>query len=72
MKKRTIKAEDLFRLKIPTSVSISPHEKKVAFTVEWIDFKENKYYANIHLLDVRSGKVTQFTHGNQNDSSAVW
>lgn len=72
MKKRTITDKDLFRIKVPTSVSISPNEKKVAFTVEWIDSKENKYYANIHLLDIPAGKVTQFTHGNQNDSSAVW
>jgi len=71
-KRRTIKAEDLFRLKIPTSVSLSPDEKKTAFTVEWKDEKENKYYANIHLLDVASGQVKQFTHGNQNDSQPIW
>ena len=71
-KRPTIKAEDLFRLKIPTSVSLSPDEKRAAFTVEWIDEKEKKYYANIHLLDVASGLVKQFTHGNQNDSQAVW
>ena len=72
MKKRTIKAEDLYHLRIPTSVSISPNEKKAAFTVEWIDEKEKKYYANIHLLDIESGTVRQFTHGNQSDSQAVW
>ncbi len=72
MKKRAITDKDLLRINVPTSISISPDEKKVAYTVEWIDAKENKYYANIHLLDIPSGKITQFTHGNQNDSSAVW
>jgi len=71
-KRRTIKAEDLYRLKVPTSLTMSPNEKKVAFTVEWIDEKEKKYYANIHLLDIASGQVKQFTHGNQSDGQAVW
>ncbi|MGH8015041.1 MAG: hypothetical protein ACREBV_02500, partial [Candidatus Zixiibacteriota bacterium] len=72
MKKRAITDKDLLRFNVPTSISISPDEKKVAYTVEWIDAKENKYFANIHLLDIPSGQISQFTHGNQSDSSAVW
>ncbi len=70
--KKPIKTDDLFNLKLPTSVSFSNNESKIAYTVEWMDKKENKYYQNLHLVDVNSQESVQFTHGNQNDSAAVW
>ncbi len=70
--KKPIGTHDLFNLKLPTSVSISNNESKIAYTVEWMDEKENKYYQNLHLVDVHSKKSVQFTHGNQSDSSAIW
>jgi len=72
MKKRLIKAEDLYNLRIPTSISISPDERQAAFTVEWMNQKKKEYYTNIHLLNIASGKITQFTHGNQTDGQCVW
>ena len=70
--KKPITTHDLFNLKLPTSVSLSNNESKIAYTVEWMDEKENKYFQNLHLADLNSKTSTQFTHGNQNDSSAVW
>jgi len=71
-KRRPIKAEDLFKLRLPAAVAISPNESLVAYTVERMDKKKNKYYRNIHLLDLKLGKSSQFTHGDQNDGGAVW
>lgn len=71
-KKRAITAEDLFKLRLPTSVSISNDETKIAYTVEWMDKKENKYFKNIHLYDLETGESTLFTNGNQNDNEAIW
>ena len=71
-RKPGISGEDLFRLRIPTSVSINPDESAIAYTVERMDQKENKYFSNIFMCDLASGEQRQFTHGNQNDKDAVW
>ena len=71
-RKPGISGEDLFRLRIPTSVSINPAESTVAYTVERMDKKENKYFSNIFMCDLATGEKRQFTHGNQNDKAAIW
>ncbi len=71
-KKKSITAEDLYRLRVPTSVSISPDEKQVAYTVERMNEKKKKYFANIYLLNIASQKSSQFTFGDHSDSQAVW
>ena len=71
-KRRPIKAEDLFELRLPTSVSISPDESRIAYTVERMDDKERKYFSNIYLYDLKAGDTRQFTHGDHNDGQAVW
>ena len=69
---RKIAAKDLFKYQVLTAVSISPNERYVAYTVERIDVQDNKYYTNLHLLDLKSGTSVQFTHGKQNDSKPYW
>jgi dipeptidyl aminopeptidase/acylaminoacyl peptidase len=71
-KRRPITAEDLFKLRIPTSVSISPDETKILYTVERMDPDKNKYFSNIFMCDLATGKSHQFTHGDHNDRPAAW
>ncbi len=70
--RRPIKDTDLLRLSALTSVSLSPDETKVAWTAERIDEKENKYYSNIWIKDLRNGSTRRFTHGNWSDGKVVW
>lgn len=70
--RRPIKDTDLLRLNIPTSISLSPDESRVAWTVERIDDKENKYYANTWIRDLRTLETRQFTHGNWSDARPSW
>jgi len=72
VRKRPITAEDLFKLRIPTSVALSHDETRVAYTVERMDREDRKYYTNIHLLDIATGVSRQFTHGNHSDGFPVW
>ncbi|PWB75858.1 hypothetical protein C3F09_01735 [candidate division GN15 bacterium] len=69
---RKITAKDLFRYQVLTSVSISPDERYVAYTVEHIDEKDNKYYTNLYMLDLKIGSNIQFTHGKQSDGKPYW
>ncbi len=71
-KRRPIKAEDLFDLRVPIAVSIAPDESKIAYTVERMDQKENKYFSNIFIRNLETKESLQFTYGNHNDSQAVW
>ena len=71
-KRRAITAEDLFQLKLPNSVSLSPDETKIVFTLEHMDKKENKYFSNIYLFDLVQKQTLQFTFGNHNDGEAIW
>lgn len=70
--RRAITADDLFTLKIATSVSLSPDERKVGYTVEQIDYENNKYYTNIYMQDIVGGRTTQFTHGQYADGRPIW
>ncbi len=70
--RRSITADDLFKLKVLTGLAIAPDEKKVAYTVEQVDFDANKYFTNIHMLDLATGKSDQFTHGQNGDGRPVW
>lgn len=70
--RRPIKDTDLLRLNVLTSVALSPDETRLAWTAERIDDKENKYYTNIWIKDLRSGQTRQFTQGNWSDGKPVW
>ncbi|MDZ4724278.1 MAG: S9 family peptidase [candidate division Zixibacteria bacterium] len=72
LKKRKIEASDLFGLNIATSIAMSPTESQVAYIVERIDSKENKYYSNIFMYDNKLKACRPFTQGKQGDSSLAW
>ncbi|RME28427.1 MAG: hypothetical protein D6800_03925, partial [Candidatus Zixiibacteriota bacterium] len=71
-RKRKITAEDLYNFRIATSVAISPDESRIAYTVERMDKKDQKYYTNIFVHDLTDGETRQFTHGKQVDGTPVW
>ncbi len=71
-KRPGIGARDLYRLRIPTGLAISPDERQVAYTVERMDEKERKYFTNIFMLDIAGGASRQFTHGDWTDGQPVW
>lgn len=71
-RRRPIAAKDLFNLKLPTAVAMSPDERHICYTVEQIDAEDNKYYSNLHMYDLAADCESQFTHGKQNDGQPIW
>ena len=71
-KRRLLRADDLFNVRLPIAIAMSPNERAVAYTVEWMDQKENKYFSNIHICDLGTRQSRQFTHGNHKDGAPVW
>ncbi len=67
-----IDAKDLFRLRVVTGLAMAPDEKRIAYSIERTDEADNKYYSNIHMLDITTGSTAAFTHGKHNDLTPAW
>ncbi|MEZ5360371.1 MAG: S9 family peptidase [Candidatus Zixiibacteriota bacterium] len=71
-KKRFVEAEDVCRLKLATSVALSPDEKKAAFTVERVSEDKRKYFSTIHVAGVDGSESREYTHGEVYDRGIAW
>jgi dipeptidyl aminopeptidase/acylaminoacyl peptidase len=71
-KKRFVEAEDLCRLSVVTSATMSPDEKKIAYTIETISEDKRKYYSHIYMADIATGESQRFTFGEVADRGLAW
>jgi dipeptidyl aminopeptidase/acylaminoacyl peptidase len=72
--KRTITAEDLYRLQIISDVRISPNGKHAIYVLQRVEQKTEKKYANLWLVDTdKDGQpARQFTFGDHKDAQPRW
>ena len=70
--KRYVEAEDVCRLRVITSVAISPDEKKIAYIVETVSADKRKYFSHIYVVDIETGRSQQYTFGEVSDRGVVW
>lgn len=71
-KKRLIEKEDICRIKNMGGAVLSPDEKMIAYTVETVSDDKKKYFSHLHVADLKSGEVRQFTFGEINDRAPAW
>ena len=71
-KKRHITAEDLYRIQLISSCSISPDGRHVVFCLQRVDRNSEKKYSNLWIVPTDGGRARQFTHGDQIDSQPKW
>ncbi|MFN2176527.1 MAG: S9 family peptidase [Anaerolineales bacterium] len=71
-KRRPIKAEDLYKIKIISDTRISPSGKYVVFAQQRIDSKTEQKYSNLWIQSTKGGKPTQLTFGDQKDFQPRW
>ncbi|MGB3340590.1 MAG: S9 family peptidase [bacterium] len=71
MKRKPIGTQDLCKLKFLREIALSPCGKKVAYTVEWMDRKKNKYFSNLYVI-TEKGKIHHFIRGNKNIKLPKW
>jgi dipeptidyl aminopeptidase/acylaminoacyl peptidase len=72
MKKRTITAEDLLRMKFIRSIRLSPDESRVMFTVEVMSEDKKKYHSHIYMINVDGSDLRQYTFGDVSDSNPIF
>jgi len=70
--RRRIEAADLCRLKLITSVALSPDEKKTAYTLQTISDNRRRYYSHIYVVNCRTKESRQYTYGEVSDHGIVW
>ena len=71
-KKRTITAEDLYRLVVLSDTRLSPDGRHVIYYIQRVESKTEKKYSNLWVVDVGTATARQFTYGDQNDSQPRW
>jgi dipeptidyl aminopeptidase/acylaminoacyl peptidase len=71
-RKRTMRAEDLYRFQLVSGCELSPDGAHVAYSLQRVDRKSEKKYSNLWVVPVSGGPSRQFTFGNQTDSDAKW
>jgi len=69
---RTVKPEDLFRLKFLQDGQLSPDGKTIAYAVSHVDAEKEEEYAAIWLLSLETGKSRQLTAGLARDANPQW
>ncbi len=70
--KRVITAEDLYRFQLISDCEISPDGEYVVFSVQRVDQKTEKKYANLWVIPTDGGHGRQFTYGDQRDTRPRW
>jgi dipeptidyl aminopeptidase/acylaminoacyl peptidase len=69
---KRITADDLYRMEVISALAISPDGRSIMYSVQRVDRKTQKKYANLWCVDTVSGEVRQFTYGDQYDSTPKW
>lgn len=70
--KRSIEAEDLYRLQSVSECQISPDGRHAVFCVGRVKRENEKKYANLWLVETRTGLARQLTYGEQVDRHPRW
>lgn len=71
MKKKYVAIDDLYRLQFLREIALSPDGARVAYTVEWMDKKKNKYFSNLYVA-YDDGKIRQFIGGEKDIKNPQW
>ncbi|MBN2385323.1 S9 family peptidase [bacterium] len=70
--KRLVRAEDLYQIELITNFDLSPDGRHVIYSVQRIDPKKQKKYANLWVVSTQGGQARQFTYGDQVDRAPRW
>ncbi len=70
--KRPMSSQDLFAFQMVDDPQVSPDGQELAFVKTWLDAEQNRYRANIFIMDLSTGDTRQLTHGSAQDTHPRW
>ena len=71
-KLRNVTPEDLFRLDVLQDALLSPDGKTAVYGLSYVDIEKEEEYANLWLLDIKTGESRALTSAKNRDSAAAW
>lgn len=71
MKRKHVAINDLYKINFLREIALSPDGRQVAYTVEWMDKKDNKYYTNLYLINDK-GRIRHFISGKKDIKQIRW
>src|SRR5437762_10867178 len=69
---RAITPDDLYALRIPSDVQLSPDGERVAYVLTTIEREADEYRSSIWTVPAKGGEPVQFTRGAKHDSAPRW
>ena len=69
---RLMTPQDLWAIKRVDNPSVSPDQKRIAFTVQSWSIENNRPQTNIWLMDAQGGNQRRLTSVDANDGAPVW
>ena len=70
--KRAFTPTDLYRLSTLSATAMSPDGSRVAFTVQTINERENKYHREVWIAPTSGGEAVRFTSPSTESSNPRW
>ena len=64
--------EDLYRLKTPAGLALSPDGKKALFIVGSSDLEKGKSFSDLYMLNIDDRTTRRLTHSDESESSPFW
>jgi dipeptidyl aminopeptidase/acylaminoacyl peptidase len=71
MKRKLVGVQDLYKINFLREIALSPDGNKIAYTIEWLDKGQNKYFSNLYVL-TREAKRHHFIRGNRDVKNPQW
>lgn len=69
---RSITAEDLWAVKRPATLELSPDGSRLVFALKEYNLEKNNSITHLHVLDTATGTVRALTSSASSDSSPKW
>jgi dipeptidyl aminopeptidase/acylaminoacyl peptidase len=69
---RAITAEDLWAVKRPSALELSPDQRRLVFAVQEFDLEKNKSTKSLWLLDAAGGAERRLTAADSTDNTPAW
>jgi len=71
MRRKLVAIGDLYKIQFLREIALSPDGKHVAYTVEWMDKKKNKYFTNLYVAR-EDGEIRHFIRGEKSIKNPQW
>ncbi len=71
MRRKKMDIQDLYKIKYLREIALSPDGDKIAYSVEWMDKKKNRYYSNLFVVG-KDSKVHHFVRGKKDIKQPRW